>query len=298
MNINQAIEKFISTRKNPKTSATYSDGLRHFRAVLKDHRINPDTAALDRLREHHIVWLAEYLQDKDYAIRTEAVWVRTVIGFYRWVELHYEIGLNLERVRDMAKDATRTNGGKRINVDLEAHAAVLDSLTGNDIIELRDRAFLFLLATTGLRLSEALALTVGEIDSQMTITGKRDRERTVRIYEPTLSHLQDYIEARQAGPEDYLFVRHDDPRLRNTKPLTQMGARIIVNRYKPEDIRMTPHSYRHFAISTVLRKTKSVKIAQEFAGHASAQTTLDAYAHLLDNEMDDALRAVFEGDQP
>ncbi len=39
-----------------------------------------------------------------------------------------------------------------------------------------------------------------------------------------------------------------------------------------------------------------MKITQEFAGHASAQTTLDSYSHLLDNEMDDALRSVFEGD--
>lgn len=48
----------------------------------------------------------------------------------------------------------------------------------------------------------------------------------------------------------------------------------------------TPHGFRHSAVSLVVAAGASVKLAQRFAGHASAAMTLDVYSHLFDEDLE------------
>ncbi|MCE7861514.1 MAG: hypothetical protein DYG86_17240 [Chloroflexi bacterium CFX2] len=57
--------------------------------------------------------------------------------------------------------------------------------------------------------------------------------------------------------------------------------------------KITPHSFRHYFVTTVLRGTGNLKIAQELARHKNIQVT-QRYTHLSDDELDKAYHEVFE----
>jgi site-specific recombinase XerC len=57
--------------------------------------------------------------------------------------------------------------------------------------------------------------------------------------------------------------------------------------------RITPHSFRHYFVTSVLQGSGNLKIAQELARHKNIQVT-QRYAHLSNDELDKAYYEVFE----
>ena len=56
---------------------------------------------------------------------------------------------------------------------------------------------------------------------------------------------------------------------------------------------ITPHSFRHYFVSTVLRSTGNLKMAQELARHKNISVT-QRYAHLSDDELDRGYGVIFD----
>ena len=136
--------------------------------------------------------------------------------------------------------------------------------------DLRDRAFLLTLADTGLRVHEACKLRRGDLDwneGRANIIGKGDREAVVRFSRRSLASLRDYLAARQkldgasgrAIPSLPLFARHDKGAGKKVKPITTATGRNIVSQRVQEALgaeavgTITPHSFRHYFVTTVLR---------------------------------------------
>ena len=119
--------------------------------------------------------------------------------------------------------------------------------------------------------------------------------------------LKDYLSARaeldgasgRSLPSLPLFARHDRGAGRKIKPLTTTTGRNIVRERVRQALgdqaesRITPHSFRHYFVTTVLRASGSLKLAQELARHANIQVT-QRYAHLSDDELDQGYHEIFE----
>jgi integrase len=96
-----------------------------------------------------------------------------------------------------------------------------------------------------------------------------------------------------------LFARHDKGAGKKVKPITTATGRNIVT----ETVRLalgeeavgtiTPHSFRHYFVTTVLRASGNLKLAQELARHSNIQVT-QRYAHLSDDELDKGYYEIFE----
>jgi len=77
------------------------------------------------------------------------------------------------------------------------------------------------------------------------------------------------------------------------------GRNIIAQRVRealgePAGGSITPHSFRHYFVTTVLRASGgNLKLAQELARHRNIQVT-QRYAHLSDDELDRGYYEVFE----
>jgi integrase len=57
---------------------------------------------------------------------------------------------------------------------------------------------------------------------------------------------------------------------------------------------ITPHSFRHYFVTTVLRGSGgNLKLAQELARHKNVAVTT-RYAHLADDELDQGYYEIFE----
>jgi site-specific recombinase XerC len=55
-----------------------------------------------------------------------------------------------------------------------------------------------------------------------------------------------------------------------------------------------PHSFRYYFVTTILRASGNLKLAQELARHSNIQIT-QRYAHLSDDELDKGYYEIFEG---
>jgi integrase len=96
-----------------------------------------------------------------------------------------------------------------------------------------------------------------------------------------------------------LFARHDKGAGKKIKPITTTtGRNIVTDRVRQilgDELvgKITPHSFRHYFVTTVLRGTGNLVMAQKLARHENIETT-KRYTHLADDELDKAYFEVFE----
>ncbi|MBI3738601.1 MAG: tyrosine-type recombinase/integrase [Chloroflexi bacterium] len=319
-----AITQYLETVKLARaqhTVRTYANALNIFREVLRSKKIDAESSPVSTLTEDAIAWMAKYL--KDLSPATEQVYLQAVTGFYQFLDAERVADINLSRVRLLVKQRARRPGIRLPQFpanDIERVLAfVSDSnfAKASDEVEylraMRDRAFLLTLADTGLRVHEACKLRRGDIDwneGRAVIIGKGDKQAVVRFSTRSMKALKDYLSLR-AGLDGGsgkpltslpLFARHDKGAGKKIKTITTATGRNIVSERVKQALgdeaegKITPHSFRHYFVTTVLRGSGNLKLAQELARHANIQVT-QRYAHLSDDELDKGYYQIFEKDK-
>jgi integrase/recombinase XerC len=145
---------------------------------------------------------------------------------------------------------------------------------------LRDRALVELLYGAGLRVGEASALDVRDVDlhrCDVRVLGKGGKERVVPLPGAALEALSEYLDSRRAPGvlAEPLFpsLRPKDGRAR------RLGARdirrILKARARSVGIvdRVHPHRLRHSYATHLLDMGADLREIQELLGHASLSTT-------------------------
>lgn len=169
----------------------------------------------------------------------------------------------------------------------------------NDITELRDRAFILLLADSGLRVSEACNLRIGYVDlpeCQAVVTGKGRKEARVKFSNRAADALRDYLQARDyTNKATPLFIRHSKKaagKIQQVKAGDMWHAikrRTVEAGVDPATIRV--HDFRHYFVTVVLASSGNLKLAQELARHEKTETT-GRYAHFM-GDTDKAYDEIF-----
>jgi integrase/recombinase XerC len=153
-------------------------------------------------------------------------------------------------------------------------------------IAARDTAVLTLCYGAGLRISEALGLTRGDLDGEAArVTGKGGKVRLVPLIAPARAAIAEYLEHCPFS------VPADAPMFRGAKGGV-LSPRLIQKRV--EQLRSalglpastTPHALRHSFATHLLGRGGDLRTIQELLGHASLSSTqiytrLDT-DHLLD----------------
>ena len=147
-------------------------------------------------------------------------------------------------------------------------------LSDADWIGKRDRALFTLLYGCGLRIAEALSLSVGDLpsDGAMTVTGKGRKQRLVPVLPAVSDALADYVAACPYAmkPEDPLFLGARGDRLNPAVANRQM-RRLRQLLGLPETA--TPHALRHSFATHLLAGGADLRAIQELLGHSSLSTT-------------------------
>ncbi|TML21046.1 MAG: tyrosine recombinase [Actinobacteria bacterium] len=150
----------------------------------------------------------------------------------------------------------------------------------------RDRALVELLYGGGLRVSEAVGLTKGDVDLDARIVralGKGSKERIVPIGRPAVEALRRYL----SRGRPFLDARHRPELFLNARggPLTRAGAFLILRRLAAtaglEPERVHPHLLRHSFATHLLEGGADLRSVQEMLGHADLATT-ELYTHVSD----------------
>ncbi|MFH2103910.1 MAG: tyrosine-type recombinase/integrase [Chloroflexota bacterium] len=323
LTLGQAISAYLDTvrlARSENTARTYTNAMNIFKRVLQEYWLDPETSPASGLSEDGISWIADYL--KNFSPSTERLYIQAVKGFYEFLAAENLCQINLPRLRLLIKNRSRRPRQRLPQFPRESIEKVLEyvinitiQLSDNPNVRLRalrDRAFLITLADTGLRVHEACNLRRGDIDwneGRAVIVGKGDKQAVVRFSGRAIQALKEYLSARAELDGGFgrplaslpLFARHDKGAGKKIKPITTTTGRNIVSERVRQALgveaegQITPHSFRHYFVTTVLRASGNLKLAQELARHASIQVT-QRYAHLSDDELDRGYHEIFEDD--
>lgn len=145
---------------------------------------------------------------------------------------------------------------------------------------LRDRALIETLFSTGLRISEALALPDAPFvkenagTMEMTIVGKGGWQRVIYFSPKAIKAIKAYLAVRQDS-ELTLF------------PITARGAqKMVKERARQAGItkRCTPHVFRHSLATDLLKKGVDIAFVSKFLGHRSLNNTM-IYTHIVSPQL-------------
>ncbi|PIQ66963.1 MAG: hypothetical protein CO184_01465 [Candidatus Zambryskibacteria bacterium CG_4_9_14_3_um_filter_40_16] len=171
---------------------------------------------------------------------------------------------------------------------------LLNSPNGKELKDLRDKAILELLFSTGLRVSELCSLT-SDIDlsnDELSIRGKGGKIRVVFLSEDAQNSVKEYLKNRKDMSEA-LFVKigsenkkGDDNSL---EPLRRRSVERIVKYHAIKSgisKKVTPHVLRHMFATDLLGNGADLRAVQMLLGHANIGTT-QIYTHVTDKQLHD-----------
>lgn len=256
-----------------KTLEAYGRDLHQFLGFLSGHTGGAvSVASLRELRAADIRAHMAARREEGVSSRSLARSLSAIKSFFRYLERE---GV----VTSEAFNAVRTPKAgrslpKALTV-LEAKAAISTTaeLEERPWIAARDMAVLSLCYGSGLRISEALALTRADLDSDvLRVTGKGGKTRLVPMISPVRASIETYLAICpfKLGPSQPLFRGAKggvlSPRLIQLRVAQLRGALGL-----PPSA--TPHALRHSFATHLLGRGGDLRAIQELLGHASLSTT-------------------------
>lgn len=169
---------------------------------------------------------------------------------------------------------------------------LLEATSGDDPLDLRDRAIIELLYGCGLRASELCGLSMGDVDlysGTVRVFGKGEKVRVLPLVGETRKALERYLNVRGASPGP-IFLSNRGKGLRREEVWRIMRRRGIKAGIATS--RLHPHVLRHSCATHLLRRGMDLRTLQCLLGHSSVRTT-EVYAHF-----DLELRDVYDRSHP
>jgi integrase/recombinase XerC len=264
-------------RSSPRTLEAYGDAARRYVAFLEQHR--GETASAEALGQVSAAELRAFLASRRQGARplsprSLSQSISAVRAFHRW----------LDRRLDIANPAIALVRGPRVapgvprpvNED-QARGLIAEPALDADREDwevARDQALLTLLYGCGLRISEALSLTRGDVPLAETIrvTGKGGKTRIVPVLPVVREALAAYVAALPAPLEAHegLF------RAKRLGPYSPRHAQAMMQLLRGRlglPASATPHALRHSFATHLLGAGADLRTIQELLGHASLSTT-------------------------
>lgn len=204
--------------------------------------------------------------------------------------------------RDVAADVHPVSGVRKLpeTLSIQQVTTLLESIPVGEhasAIDLRDRALLELLYSTGMRISEAMALyldDVAQCDGILMVTGKGNKQRLVPVGSVARSAVEHYIvrgrPALDKGRSHALFLNK-----RGGAMSRQSAWEVVKTRALSAGLLhdIHPHTLRHSFATHMLMGGADVRVVQELLGHSSVTTT-QIYTHVTV----DSLREVWASTHP
>ncbi len=256
------------------TLDAYRRDLELYARYLQEHGIDGPVEVREEDVEAFVAWVRQQTTAKGrpYAATSVARTVVAVRGLHRFLARE---GLAADDVAaDIGTPATTRALPKAISV--EQVERLLDAVVGDQPRDVRDRAILELMYSSGLRISELVGLDVDDIDRMerlVTVTGKGARMRVVPFGAAAAAALDRWLVQGRAATMPSTSAAFVNVRGRR---LTRQGVWKIVKTRSAIarlDSPVTPHTLRHSFATHLLDGGADVRAVQELLGHASVTTT-------------------------
>ena len=186
-------------RLSPKTIEAYRISLECFLDYLTGiEHVERAHVSFDHFERQHLkAWLAWMVEQRHYAPTTIALRLSTIKAFLAYSS--YE-DITLVALSQAAK-TLKAPGSPRTPIEYLTEPetrAVLAAFTGTTSKSRRNRMLLILLYDTAARVGEITGLTLQDLclaaPGHVTLTGKRNKTRTVPLTDKTINHLRVYLD--------------------------------------------------------------------------------------------------------
>jgi integrase/recombinase XerC len=170
--------------------------------------------------------------------------------------------------------------------------ALMEFPDGDRLCNLRDRAILEMLYSTGTRVSELVGMNWEDIDLRdgiVRVKGKGRKERLVPVGAVALEALKEYQAALHTQTAGHAASTEETRAVfRNSRGgrLTARSVERLVAAYSSRLAvgRISPHGLRHSFATHLLDEGADLRAIQELLGHASLDTT-QKYTHLAMDQL-------------
>ena len=227
------------------------------------------------------------LNEKAYSKATVARKLATLRSFYKYLIRSGHIDSNpLASIRTPKQEKKLPRFLEYEEVKQLLETPPLDTWLGA-----RDRAILEVLYSTGIRVSELVALNMDDIDflgEVLHVRGKGKKERIAPISSSALQTIQHYMEFRNKRSQNnenfdtrVLFVNKHGRRLSTRSVRRKMDKYLKMAGLDPN---ISPHTLRHSFATHMLNNGADLRSVQELLGHQSLSTT-QVYTHLTTSKL-------------
>ena len=241
--------------------------------------------------------------------RTIQTYARSARAFFHWLIRRGTLDLNpFDRVvfPKVGRPLIQTITTEEFEQLLLACAPPNETGPFAERAAVRNRAILWLLYDTGIRVSELIHLCLDDLDRKkgvVTVMGKGSKERRIALGQNCQRNLSYYLDKHRpdeeelaewgSAGEDHLFLSE------TRQPLTKNGMEMLFKRLKARagitGKRISPHILRHTFAMNYLLKSNDPFSLQELLGHEDLTTVLN-YIHMNDTILQEQKRKYSPGD--
>jgi len=272
-----AIERGLAANSR----AAYRRDLRRYAMYLRGRGLDDPTAIGEETVQDYVRHLGSLTDDDGQRLLAPSSIARALVAVRSFHGFCAAEGL-LPTDPSEEVDAPRVPQGIPKALDEAQVEALLGAVTGNGALAQRDRALLEMLYATGIRISEAVGLELGDLDLEdgvVRVLGKGDKERIV----PLGAAAQEIVQVYQRDARPVLGAGKSSPHLfiaRGAKPITRQRVWQLVNAASVNAGRhVSPHMLRHSCATHMVENGADLRTVQTILGHADISTT-QVYTHL------------------
>ena len=273
-------------KASPNTIISYRDTFRLLLRYAADQRKKEPTALQIADIDADLVagFLTDLEKSRGNAARSRNTRLAAIRSFFKYVAVNEpQLLHHCQRVLAMpAKRHVKRAIDYLIREEIEAVIAAPDLATWHGR---RDRAILVLMLQTGLRVTELITLTCGDIGlgpgAHVRCMGKGRKERATPIRKDSIKLLRDWLAERKGKADDPLFISNRGALLsrdavegivrRHVETASQTCPSLCAKR-------VTPHVLRHSAAMQLLHGGVDRTVIALWLGHESVETT-QMYIH-------------------
>jgi len=279
--MNEIVDDFINYLTNTKQYSTHTataymtdlhDFISFYSRWANTELMRGDLGKIDTICFR--AWLADRAR-RNLTHKSTARALSSLRSFYKFIGKKYDIQNDAIGLISSPRVPRKLSKAIDTAEVAEMKSALFAIDEKNPWIATRDWALVTLLFGCGLRISEALSLTLGEMQTRpdtLRIIGKGNKERIVPVLPAVNDAIAKYIAAcpYTGDPSKSLFRS-----VRGLPMSPRMAEKTVENlrAYLQLPDYVTPHALRHTFATALLSSGADLRSLQELLGHASLSTT-------------------------
>ena len=276
-------QRYLTDEKHASanTISSYMRDLKQFASYIAERQLE-----LTQVTQERISTYLDYLSGQGKSPATVSRGLASIKGFYHHLldqgVVEENPAIHVAAVK-AEKKLPQVLTGKEVE-------RLLAQPKCTDMKGYRDKAMLELLYATGIRVSELIALDIGDLNlpAGFIRCSNSKKERIIPLYHGAVKALQDYIK----GVRPQLIADTEETALfvnMNGERMSRQGFWKIIKHYQEKagiqkDI--TPHTLRHSFAVHLLENGADLRAIQEMLGHADISST-QIYTHGIKNQLKD-----------